>query len=57
MPEWERIATELRMAQERVVLGASTVDEVVVQLDRKADEILEKRRWMLDKQKRIANGG
>jgi multiple sugar transport system substrate-binding protein len=57
VPEWERIATELRMAQERVVLGASTVDEAVVALDRKADEILEKRRWMLDKQKRIAGGG
>jgi multiple sugar transport system substrate-binding protein len=57
VPEWERIATELRMAQERVVLGASTVDEAVIALDRKADEILEKRRWMLDKQKRIVDGG
>lgn len=52
VPEWERIATELRMAQERVVLGASTVDEAVIELDRKADEILEKRRWMLDKEAR-----
>jgi multiple sugar transport system substrate-binding protein len=53
VPEWERIAQEMRMAQERVVLGAASVDEAVVELDRKADEILEKRRWMLDKQKRL----
>lgn len=52
IPEWERIAHELRMAQERVVLGASTVDQVCIDLDRKADEILEKRRWMLDKAER-----
>jgi multiple sugar transport system substrate-binding protein len=50
VPEWERIAQEMRMAQERVVLGASTVDQACVELDRKTDAILEKRRWMLDKE-------
>jgi multiple sugar transport system substrate-binding protein len=49
VPEWERIATEMRMAAERVVQGTATVDQAVVALDHKADEILEKRRWMMDK--------
>jgi len=49
VPEWERIATEMRLAGERVVQGVRTVDEAVVELDRKTDEILSKRRWMLEK--------
>jgi multiple sugar transport system substrate-binding protein len=49
VPEWERIAQEMRLAAERVVQGVSSVDEACVALDRKTDEILEKRRWMMDK--------
>lgn len=48
VPEWERIATEMRLAAERVIQGRSTVDQAVVGLDRTVDAILEKRRWMLD---------
>jgi multiple sugar transport system substrate-binding protein len=48
VPEWERIAQEMRMAAERVVQGTSTIDQAMVALNRKADEILEKRRWMMD---------
>jgi multiple sugar transport system substrate-binding protein len=48
VPEWERIATEMRLMGERVVHGAIGVAEGAAQLDRRADEILEKRRWMLD---------
>lgn len=48
VPEWERIATEMRLASERVVQHVQTVDEAVVALDRKTDEILAKRRWMLE---------
>jgi multiple sugar transport system substrate-binding protein len=48
VPEWERIATEMRLAAERVVQNQSTVDEAVTALDRKTDAILEKRRWMLE---------
>ena len=51
VPEWERIAQEIRLAQERVVLGAATLDEAVEALDRKTDAILEKRRWMMDKER------
>jgi multiple sugar transport system substrate-binding protein len=49
VPEWERIATEMRLAGERVVQRVRTVDEAVVELDRRTDEILSKRRWMLEK--------
>jgi multiple sugar transport system substrate-binding protein len=48
VPEWERIATEMRLSSERVVQRVSTIDAQVVALDRRADEILEKRRWMMD---------
>ncbi|WP_331608162.1 sugar ABC transporter substrate-binding protein [Povalibacter sp.] len=48
VPEWERIATEMRLASERVVQGRSTVEEAAIALDATTDAILEKRRWMLD---------
>jgi multiple sugar transport system substrate-binding protein len=47
VPEWERIATEMRLAAERVVQGAAPIDDTVVALDRTTDRILEKRRWMM----------
>lgn len=49
VPEWERIATEMRLTGERVVQGVQTIDQAVVSLDRKTDEILAKRRWMLER--------
>ena len=48
VPEWERIATEMRLVGEQVANGRVTVDQAVEELDRRADRILEKRRWMLD---------
>ena len=48
VPEWERIGQEMRLAAERVVQRVQSIDEAVVALDRKADQVLEKRRWMLD---------
>lgn len=50
VPEWERIATQLRLIGEQVASDGMTVDEAVVELDRRADGILEKRRWMLARQ-------
>lgn len=49
VPEWERIATEMRLAGERVVQGVQSIEAAVAALDRKADEILAKRRWMLER--------
>jgi multiple sugar transport system substrate-binding protein len=48
VPEWERIATEIRLVAEQLVSGRMTVDEAAAETDRRADLILEKRRWMLD---------
>jgi multiple sugar transport system substrate-binding protein len=47
VPEWERIATEMRHVAERVVRGGLSVDEAAAELDARADRILEKRRWLL----------
>ena len=47
VPEWERIAQQLRITSERVVRGGESADIALRDLDARADEILEKRRWML----------
>jgi multiple sugar transport system substrate-binding protein len=49
VPEWERIATELRLVTEQVVRGELPAEGVAAELDARADRILEKRRWMLDR--------
>jgi multiple sugar transport system substrate-binding protein len=51
IPEWERIATEVRLVGEQLAHGRLTVDQAARELDRRADKILEKRRWMLDKKR------
>jgi multiple sugar transport system substrate-binding protein len=47
VPEWERIATELRVVAEHLVHGDLTVDQAAAELDTRADRILEKRRSLL----------
>ena len=49
VPEWERIATELRLVMEKVVHGDLPAGRVAEEMDARADRILEKRRWMLDR--------
>lgn len=49
VPEWERIAQEMRIVAEQMVAGRLTVDAAAAELDRRADGILAKRRWMLDR--------
>lgn len=49
VPEWERIATEMRLVTEQMVNGKLDVEGAAAELDRRADAILEKRRWMLDR--------
>lgn len=48
VPEWERIAQEMRVIGEEVANGRMNVDEAAAELDRRADRFLEKRRLMLD---------
>jgi multiple sugar transport system substrate-binding protein len=47
VPEWERIATEMRLVAERTVHGQLTVDQAAAELDARADRILAKRRSLL----------
>jgi len=51
VPEWERIAQEMRIVAEQMVNGGLGVDAAAAELDRRTDAILAKRRWMLDQRK------
>jgi multiple sugar transport system substrate-binding protein len=50
VPEWERIATEMRLVTEALVGGKMTLDDAVTELDARTDRILEKRRWLLQRE-------
>ncbi|HTE56126.1 MAG TPA: sugar ABC transporter substrate-binding protein [Kofleriaceae bacterium] len=50
VPEWQRIATELYVIGEQAAHGRITVDQAAAELDARADRILEKRRWVLDRE-------
>ena len=47
VPEWERIANEMRIVTEQAARGRLSVDDAARELDARADRILEKRRWMM----------
>ena len=48
VPEWERIANEMQLVAAQAIAGELTIDQAVVEMDRRTDRILEKRRWILD---------
>ncbi len=52
VPEWERIAQEIRLTTERVVRGGEPIDQALRELDVRTDAILAKRRWMLAREAR-----
>jgi multiple sugar transport system substrate-binding protein len=47
VPEWDRIATEMKLVTEALIAGQFTHDQAVTELDARADRILEKRRSLL----------
>lgn len=47
VPEWEQIATAIYDRGEAAARGTTTVEQAVKALDRRADELLEKRRWIV----------
>jgi multiple sugar transport system substrate-binding protein len=50
--EWEQIAfAKVQQYAEIVVRGAMSVDEALANLDKDVDKILEKRRWLLSREK------
>ena len=48
VPEWERIANEMQLVAAQAIAGELTIDQATVEMDRRTDRILEKRRWILD---------
>jgi multiple sugar transport system substrate-binding protein len=47
IPEWEQIASKVRERAELAARGGASAGEALELLDRDADRILEKRRWLL----------
>ncbi|MDQ5909061.1 MAG: multiple sugar transport system substrate-binding protein [Pseudomonadota bacterium] len=50
IPEWERIASRLTYYAEMTARQQMSVDEALAALDREVDRILEKRRWLLERE-------
>lgn len=50
IPEWEQIGTRVMIRAEEAIRGAVSPDSALAALDRDANRILEKRRWMMEKQ-------
>ena len=48
VPEWERIANEMQLVAAEAIAGRMTIDQAAAEIDRRADAILAKRRWVLD---------
>ncbi len=47
VPEWERIATQMQLVAAEMVRGRFTVEAAAAEIDRRANLLLEKRRWLL----------
>ena len=48
VPEWERISAAMQIVAERMVRGDFTPEAAGREIDRRADRLLEKRRWMIE---------
>lgn len=46
--EWERVVSEMQVVAERMVRGQFSVVEAAAEMDKRADKLLAKRRWMID---------
>ena len=53
IPEWERIAAAITRQLERLVRGDVTPDAALAALDAEVDQILEKRRWLLGRERGV----
>ncbi|MGD9887957.1 MAG: sugar ABC transporter substrate-binding protein [Halothiobacillaceae bacterium] len=49
VPEWERLASLVMRHAERVARGLENQEQALAAMDKEADAMLEKRRWMLDR--------
>jgi multiple sugar transport system substrate-binding protein len=55
VPEWEEITKQVIRAGQAVVAHKKTVNDAVMDLDRQVDELLDKRRWLLARNKAKQN--
>jgi multiple sugar transport system substrate-binding protein len=51
LPEWERIVTRVFEYSEEVIQGGMRIDRALESLNRDIDAMLEKRRWMMERQR------
>lgn len=49
LPEWERVVSEMQVVADHMVRGSFTLREAAAEMDRRADRLLAKRRWLLEK--------
>ena len=49
IPEWERVVTEMQVIADRMVRGEFSVREAAREMNRRIDDVLAKRRWMLER--------
>jgi multiple sugar transport system substrate-binding protein len=54
IPEWEQISLRLQDKVEAMVLGHAPPDSALAALDRDVDRILEKRRWLVMRERQRA---
>ena len=47
VPEWERIVSEMQIVAERMLRGQFTAKQAAAEMDKRANRLLEKRRWMV----------
>jgi multiple sugar transport system substrate-binding protein len=57
IPEWEEVSIRLRDCVEAMVLGHARPDSALAELDRDVDRILEKRRWLVARERRRSTQG
>jgi len=49
VPEWERLASLVMRHAERVARGLESTDQALAAMDKEADAMLEKRRWLMNR--------
>jgi len=54
VPEMEQIAIRLQELSERAIRGQAPPDSVLAEMDRDVDQILEKRRWLMERREQSA---
>lgn len=57
VPEWENISLRIQYKAEAMVLARAPLDPTLRALDQEVDQLLEKRRWLVERERRKAVAG